>query len=634
MTKKRVLIGIFSLVIIFIAAGGIYNIYSSKTKKSNNYLQGQEQTAILPLVTNQEKINKHLDKIINDSKYTFEAAYVELNPYKISPLSAIIIYSSKTESEVDVYINNVFFTTMEKNKKHIIPIYGLYENKENIIKLVSNGKTVEYKIKTEASDIKYPLEVEKTSKELNNELYFLEGSMETGLTGWDKEGNLRFYLTELLKMDVEWLDNGHFIIGTDQGNDKDGYLALDRYVGFVEMDYLGKIYNYYTMPNGYDFEEQVLSDGTIMIGGGNTPIYFTEQVIYIFNHKNNKILSSLNLSQLIRKVDSRFDASKLGPSSGKNGFYYDEKNDNLIVSFRNLNALISFSYKEPKINWVFTDSNNKYFQNAVWKDYMLKSSFYPQGQHSPQILANGDIAYFDNNYDRIDVPEKVSAYKGKQSEALIFRIENKKVKLIWSSEKINEGYFTQKYGLFRVLDNRHKLINFGWVINDEIYDNKNITFPDLEGSVENTHGVFLELDENDLILFKAKCSEGKYRIFKHSLYNKSTFNFDTSLQIYNNIPQDTLEEKNIDELKIEETTEWINSLEFTQNTFYTDYAIKEKDSVQLYFINKEGKAYILNYKDPKSSQINRVFNVDLKGRYGLYICINGELYNPQKIIQF
>lgn len=633
--KKKTIIVMIPIIILIIISGFLGLLSYNATKKMNNYFDGEEQTAILPMVTAQEDINRRLEKVASDSKYTFESAYVELNPYKISPLSAIIIYTSKTNEEVEVYINDTFSTKMESTKKHIIPIYGLYEDRENTVKLVVDDKEVEYTIKTEASNIEYPLNVEVSSLELNDEIYFLEGSMETGLTGWDKEGNLRFYLTELLKMDVEWLDNGHFIVGTDQGNDEDGYLALDRYVAFVEMDYLGKIYNYYVMPNGYDFESQVLSDGTIMIGGGNTPIYFDEQVVYTFDTENKEITSLVNLSQIIKGIDENFDPAKLGPLSGKNGFYYNEETNELVVSFRNLNALISFNYIDETINWVFTDPENTYFQNEVWEEYFLQSTFYPHGQHSPQILANGDIAYFDNNYDRVNVPTTISEHKGEQSEAIIIRITDKKVKLVWSSKSVNEGYLTQKYGLFRVLDNGNKLIDFGWIVNEELYNDKTITFQDLEGSVANTHGVFLELDSNDNILFKASCEEGKYRIFKHVIYNDTTSNISlTQLGMYNGLVADTLEEKTTNDVDLDETVEWINSLEFTQNTFYTDFDIKETDEVKLYFVNKGGKISILTYKSKDSTQINRVFNVILNGKYALYIDINGVIYDTKKVIQF
>ncbi len=332
--KKKTIIVMIPIILLIVISGLLSIITYRETKKMHNYFEGEEQTAIIPLVTNQESINKRLDAISNDTRYTFEQAYVELNPYKISPLSAIIIYSSKSDESVEVYINGKKVTKMDASKKHIIPIYGLYEDMENKVKLVANNKEIEYSIRTEASNIAYPLEVLEKSEKVNNEdLYFTVASYATWLTGWDSEGKLRFYLTEDMRMDVEWLDNGHFIIGTSQGQFAENFLS------FVEMDYLGKIYNYYTMKNGFSFESQILNNGNIMSAGGVTPVYVKEQLIYEMNPKTGEVVSDINLAKIFKEIDPEFDDTYLGQKAIRNGFYLNEKNNEMIVSFRGIDTV-------------------------------------------------------------------------------------------------------------------------------------------------------------------------------------------------------------------------------------------------------------------------------------------------------
>ena len=586
-------------------------------------------SAIYPLIYNQKDINEKLDKISNDKNYSFDNAYIQLNPYKISPLSGIIIFQTKEDKEVKVYINDKLFTTMEKSTKHIIPIYGLYEDYDNIVKIVIDNNSKEYHFKTEKSNIKYPVEVTKKSDKLSEDLYFTAGSMISGLTAWDSEGKLRFYLTEMVKMDVEWLSNGHFIVGTDQGNDLDGYAATDRYLAFVEMDYMGKIYNYYKVTNGFDFESQILSNGNYLIGGGNSAIYFTNQIVYEYNPKENKVVSSIDVTDIIRNIDPNFDKAKSGQAMGKNGFYYDDKTKEIVISMRQLNALISINYETKQINWVLTNKDNKYFNKELWKNYLLDSDITPKGQHSPQILGNGLYAYFDNNYDRVNTPTKVIDYKNKYSEAIIFKVDNKKATTIWSSSKIYNKYFTQKYGYFRVLDNGNKLIDFGWILHDNYFNDTN-TFQDAEGNVDVTYSVYSELDENDNVLFEAKCEEGKYRIFKHNIYNDNTSNLNLSLNIYNNFSEDNYEEIKVDKKVLEEANTFDNYFEFTENSFYTNYPIQEQDSIELIFVNNN-KSYLYNYKDSKSTTINKTFYLKLPNNtYELYIKINDILYKTNK----
>lgn len=637
MKNKKKSIIVMIPIIILIAISAFLGIISyNATKKMYSYFDGEEQTAIISLVTNQEAINKRLEKIVNDTRYTFEKAYVELNPYKISPLSAIIIYTSKGEESVDVYINEILTTKMDASKKHIIPIYGLYEDRENKVKLVANNEEVQYIIKTEPSNMEYPLEVLEKSEKINNEdIYFTVASYATWLTGWDTDGNLRFYLTEDMRMDVEWLENGHFIIGTSQGQFAENFLS------FVEMDYLGKIYNFYTMKNGFSFESQILSNGNIMSAGGTTPVYIKEQLIYEMDPSTGEVVNEINLAEIFKSIDPNFDDTYLGQKAIRNGFYLNEKNNEMIVSFRGIDTVFCVDYQNKLLKWIFTNPDNKAFTSEIWNQYRIKSkdNNYPWGQHSPKITSEGYIAFFNNGYERINGFEaggydEVSYYKDNYSRAEIYEIKDMEAKLVWSYDE-NKKLFSHQYGSIEVFEDNSKLVNFGYVLDNDYRIFKDATLSDSEKNPDHIHALIIELDKNDKVIFKAKCEEGKYRAFKHTLYNETTSNMDVSkLNIFNTLEADTLEEKTTNDIDLDDTVEWINSCDFTKNTFKTDFDIKDTDEVKLYFVNKGGKINILTYKKKDNSQTNRIFNVELNGKYVLYIDINGTIYNTKKTIQF
>ena len=157
-----------------------------------------------------------------------------------------------------------------------------------------------------------------------------------------------------------------------------------------------------------------------------------------------------------------------------------------------------------------------------------------------------------------------------------------------------------------------------------------------EQNPDNIYALIYHLDENDNIILKAKCEEGKYRAFKHVLYNDITQNMSLNiLNVFNTIPNDEIEESSIKNLDIESSTEWIYSLDFTKNTFKTNYAIHESDEIKLYFVNKTGKVYIFTYKDKNESQLNKIFNIELNnGKYALYIGLNGVIYNSKLNVEF
>ena len=545
-------------------------------------------------VNDQKEINNKLNTIKSQKKYTFKDAYVELNPYKISPLSAIIIFNTNKEESIQVYINDEFVTTTDETKEHIIPIYGLYEDYNNQVKLVKVEEEVTYEIKTDKSNINYPLNVEIATEEINNQdIYFTVSSYETYLTGWDKTGKLRFYLTEDNRMDVEFLDNGHFIIGVTQDQTR------EQFVGFVEMDYLGKIYNYYTLENGYSFEFQILSNGNYMLAGGNEAIYMDEQVVYELDPKTGNKVSEINLSEIILQIDPNFNKKYLGAAAIRNGFYYDETTKELLVSFREISTIFSFNYETKQLNWIFTDPNNQEFQNDVWKNYFVKlrSGRYPLGQHTPQITKDGEIAFFNNGYDRYNIAimknqsdltnDLMSAY----SSVEIYDIDSyKNARLIYSYDE-NKSLFSIKYGLFRVLENDNKLMNFGYVLTDE-YRNGNNSVIESESNIDSMYTLILELNSKNEVIFRATSEEGKYRVFKHYFYNEITNSSNVSeLNIFNTIKDESLKESNYKKHNLDVATEWIYDLTFTKNTFTSNYEIKADDEIVFLFVNKIGKVY-------------------------------------------
>lgn len=633
---KDVLIVIIPIGIIALVAAILTIVCIKESNKIGIYFEGESISAIPSYINNQYEINQHLMTIANDKQYTYNNAYVELNPYKISPLSAIIIFQTKTKEAVKVSINGEEFTTTEASKKHIIPIYGLYEDTTNVVKLELGNKTSSYTIKTSPSNIKYPLTVEYASKELTkNDIYFTVASLETWLTGWDKDGKLRFYLTVDNRMDVEWLENGHFLIGVTQDQTR------EQFVGFVEMDYLGKVYNYYTLQNGYSFEFQPLTNGNLMLAGGEQAIYMNQQVVYELDLNTGDKVSEINIYDVVKKIDPEFSDKYLGASAIRNGFYYDENTKELLVSFRDISTIWSFNYETKELNWVFTDQADTLFKNPVWKDYLIKVNRgrYPQAQHTPQILNDGKIAFFNNGYDRygtsvLGKSDSVTDMSRNYSAAEVYEIKNRKANLVWSYNN-NKDWFSIKYGLFRVNDDNHKLMNFGYILTDEYRSNSDNKVKDSESLPESMYAYEIELDENNKIYFKAKCEEGKYRLFKYTLYNEETKNTEVSkLTFFDKVNKDELTETSYKKVNFANSSEWIYSLELTNNTLTTNYDIAENDDIDLYFLNKSGKVFILNYKDKDNTQKKRVFGSKLKGTYAVFIKINDTLYNTNKVYEF
>ena len=90
----------------------------------------------------QEKLEK---KFTTSEENTIDNPKIIVNPYNISPLTALIMFETKDLTAPTVKIvgkdeNTTFEKTFTPNKKHILPIYGLYPDKNNEIIITLNGK--------------------------------------------------------------------------------------------------------------------------------------------------------------------------------------------------------------------------------------------------------------------------------------------------------------------------------------------------------------------------------------------------------------------------------------------------------------------------------------------------------------
>ena len=165
--KKLILLVSF-IILIFISLIYYYSI------KCENIIEINDS-----LILNQEKIENNFES----SGYTIDNPNVILNPYEISPLTALVIFETDEEVEPTVIINgkdeNTTFTnTFESNKVHYLPIYGLYPNHNNeiIIKYGDVSKTIYIKTDKLPDDFILPTNVINDKSKLDNELYFFSPS--------------------------------------------------------------------------------------------------------------------------------------------------------------------------------------------------------------------------------------------------------------------------------------------------------------------------------------------------------------------------------------------------------------------------------------------------------------------------
>ena len=615
------------ILIIFL----ILHIEKEKNRQElARYFQDKiEITALSDVLSKQEEKDKEFSDVIKDKKYTFDEPYISIDPYGISPLTALIIFQTKKSVEIKVFVNDIFVTTMEKSKVHSIPIYGLKAG-------VSNKVTLQYDevskdIIIERKDVSFPnldVSTKNENATLDKELYFLSSPDNMNVSAYDGNGNTLWYLKGNYALDLEFLESGRIYVNNGESSGIYG-----SYGGFYEMNFLGKIYKNYSLRNGYHHELVKMNDESILVLGGKegNDVPYSESYIYQID-KSGNIIASFDIYDLFSNIDLEFAESLRGTDMVVNSAYYQEDNHELILSLRGINSILSLNYETKKINWIFGDSN---FYSSKFSSLLLKvtdGSRLPNGAHTAFLTSEGYLGLFNNGYNTVDVGSiYIEDHKNDYSSAVLYKIEDKNISTIWEYDA-DQKYFTYALGSFVYETDGSKLINFGWAFKESAYvPNKMLIAAD-----DSTYARIIELNKEDKELFHATYPKGVYRTYKHKLYEETTQNYnDFSYELVSNHLETTLEKVKTQDISsvLDGAIENPYDFDITTNSISMNVFFSDSESVDLYLVSEKRDTYLLRYKKVNEAPLSTI-NLQIKGNYAVYIKVNDQMYNTGKIFKF
>lgn len=493
------------------------------------------------------KQTKSYAKIVKSTTRTLDNAYVKVNPYGTSPLTALMIFKTDKAAKVTYTVvgktDNTSITNTVKGYQttHQVPIVGLYANYSNQVQVTLTYKdgTTEQKtftIKTgkllkNLRNTKITVSKSNKSKmEIgNNELTYINKTSEEPFAV-DADGNIRWYSTLYSRHTFVQLSNGHLLIQNRTNGNKGSYNVLS------ETDYLGRIYRRYRFSDklGKSSLEQYITavhhdalelpnhNLLVMISGGDK---YAEDVIAEIDYKTGKTVKVIDFKKLLPSSMYR-NYNSTTTKGGKidwlhmNSLYYDQKTGNLLVSARNQDITMSINYKTGKINWIYSGKKKSSWPKKYRSKLLTptKGTTITGGQHDLTLLSskNGKlkVLLYDNN---IDVTNGNAKTSGKYSQAVQYTIDTKKktIKQTWSYGKsLGKDNFTRVIGSAQRLSNGNTLIDFGYKH---------------DGSQSN----IIEVDKNNNQVFNLTISSSKtdrtyvYRAYRVK-FTPSNFVFDVT----------------------------------------------------------------------------------------------------------
>ena len=618
--KNYILIGVLIVVIV---GALLVKYFSGKTHE--NLLNGDTVIGQSLSSKEQAEVDNYLKDELVKNKYTLDRAKVYVNPYNANPLSAMIIFYTDKSLEVSVTVkgknNDDFTINYGKSNYHYIPVYGLYSDYENTVIVTLGDKTTkEFKIKIDKVEV--PSVTTKSGNVTSpGDLYLLTSPISMNSFGLDGYGNVRWMLNDTYYHNIKVLDNGHLLIGIDTDSTS-GLPTVIR-----EIDYLGRIYNEYTIDSGYLNDFFVKSNGNIIVTSKNADRITISDLVLEIDKNTGKIVKQIDVYKLFESIDKSFtDGIERVDYFYNSGIEYYEDTDTLLLTYWGGEMVVSIDYSDSKINWIFTNPDN--LPNS-FDSYLLKGDdgfVYPKAMHQAK-LSGDTLKVLDNGYSTIKNESDLSNLKGSYSSVNTYTITDKKIALT-NSYNDNKKYFSYALGDLKTVGNGKDIILFGRELDGVDYSKG--------GSIHeygNLSSALLEVTNNKETL-NLRIKGAYYSVTKVNLNGDVSFDF-TTVKGYTTLEASPKEDITSDVIsKIASASDEI-SLDFgySDNIVTNNALFMDIDEAKMILINDSSDGAVYTIKEKDKSKVDKTV-IDLKaGKYYIFIVENDIAYKTNKYIE-
>ena len=602
MNKKTVIVLVAAVVVVIIA---VFRIFGMQTEGEN------EVENVVSLMEKQIQDENKLEI----SGYTLDDPNVVLNPYEISPLTALVIFETDEEVSPEVTIHGdsdltTYTHTFEKGTEHYLPIYGLYAGRENKVTIKCGDEEKELTIKTDElpDDFILPTSVKKDESKLSNDLYFYTPSSSGYTAAYDVNGDVRWYLTESAIWEINRLDNGRLLVSTERLAEVPYYST-----GLYEMDMLGKIYTEYSLAGGYHHDYYEMENGNLLVASDdfNNDSGTVEDYVVEIDRKTGNIVKTFDLKDILKMTDGKSENWIEYDWFHNNSVWYDKKTNSITLSGRHQDAVINIDYNTGKLNWILGDPEG-------WSDEYQKYFFKPVGdnfewqwsQHAAMITPEGYVFLFDNGNNKSKNEKNYVKAEDSYSRGVMYKIDTDKMTIeqVWEYGKERGSDFYSPYiSDVDYLDKNHYIVHSGGI---SYKDGKIQNQPAGLAGSDTLKSDTVELLDDEVI-FEMVLPTNTYRVEKMSLYGDDEFELGNPKE---------LGSLGVTDAESEKFTLMSNAKEQDDDYKSHDISIKkEKDRLAVTGTFKRGtEVKIILYKD----MMEKIYNMRISTRPYTALCVD------------
>lgn len=639
------------IILLLLLAGILVFVYFNEYDRNDKLVKENES-----LISLQEGYNDDL----NSKGYTIDNPKVVIDPYKASPLTAMVMFETKESTEVKVSIQGKddktgLSYTFPNSKEHYLAIYGLYAGYDNIVTIEYGDVKKNIIIETDSlpDDFVLPTSVNGIREELDNDFYFFTPSAKGYSAAYDINGDVRWYLTNYALWDNTRLKNGRMLVSTERLMYSPYYMT-----GLYEIDMFGKIYKEYSLAGGYHHDYYELPNGNLLVASddfGNDD-GTVEDVIVEVDKTTGAIVKTFDLKKILNMEDGKSENWTSYDWFHNNSVWYDEKTNSITLSGRHQDAVINIDYNSGKLNWIIGDKTEwsseyqKYFFTPVGPDFEWQWS-----QHAAMITPEGYVFIFDNGNNKSKIKDSYVDAENSYSRGVMYKIDTEKMTIeqVYEYGKERGSSFYSPYiSDVDYLDKGHYIVHSGGIVNA---DGK----PSNQPAGLSGGNVLIKSDtvevKDDKVIFEIVFPTNNYRVEKMNIYDGFIWDNSKAVRV-GSLGKTVVSDKKLKRIEGEKPDSEYkkHNISFTKEVdrlAFSGKFKKDEDVKVILYTN-----FVSNYYNIKISKkpytalcldvfteeetengisITRYINADgLKGSYSIYLEIDGKVYNTGEYVKF
>lgn len=451
-------------------------------------------------MADQKQMTADIQQALIEQKYTLDDPLILVNPYKISPLTALISFDTPVPATVKVTVvgkdkeTTISHQFTEQTTHHIVPVYGLYEGK-NTVKLQVVGKGVDYTKKLTITTDKIPLKtkvkIQKADvKKMKEGLTFATPGVIVNSGGFmfafDKNGDIRWVLSDPImgKMSpLHVMKNNTLMVGSEEYDPK--YTVA--YHSLYELDLMGRIihkikaeddvqHDIVALPNG-NYLALVNATGKSTIADYIVELDRDNNVIDRFDMEKILGLNNPRIPEMVEHYlyNDNYNREKMD-FMHLNSLNYDPEDDSIIMTNRFYHSIIKIDRKTKQVKWILANPINKWLTPELKKKLLKptdKNFHYVYGAHAVKPQGNKHYTVLDNGlyrdlYERgYNAPHDSYNPSNSWSRGVEFAVneEDMTVSVAWEYKRGPQLY-NHYLGDVDKYAPGHYLMNFGDVVAD------------------------------------------------------------------------------------------------------------------------------------------------------------------------